>query len=840
MNSLKKYFLIPLILFLSIARNTPAASESEHESSLLRVYEVNKKVCDFPDREDFSTPEAAYATINQLYASGDQGFWRRVSAKELAQRMSVKKGKRKLSKTKVHESMNTEILEVRVFDGKFAYVLAKLPYEWKTVIDCRSFELEGGRWLNAGNDVFGSMEKARRKFDIMCGYRVKKPTRQKVEDPEEYLRPYVEFLKINGKDPHEFVLEALREYKVVIIGETHHRPRYWAFNSSLVAHPDFAKQVGTIYMELPSNDQALIDKFLAGDECDTKLVIKMLRHMLWMGWPDKPMLDFFVAVWKANQNLKPEQRMRIVLVDMERPWEKIQSRDDWRQYDVDRDKYMAENIVRDIQSHPEEKRNTLFIVGVGHTSLNFAFYGGHPLRTAGWHLREKVGEDKVYAITQHRCVMTNMGRVDGRLCLGLFDSAFAKLDNRPMAFTLEQGPFGEQAYDGQPDVPVWSKYREGFNAYLYLGPLKDEIFSPLIQGFYTDEFVKELDRRYRMMFGRGWEEQYRRDKMDAETFIQWMSGKGGSWGNPRKWRNKLGPINAWKYGDEWQEEMRKEKHKYAMKHPEEIEQAAAKLFEAIRNADYERHRGGSYWQQFPGGDVEYQVHHHADSWVKWICKNFAADPIESLEVGKMFEGEGGRPAVDYTVTLQSGRVLKGVLPFEYLPRQQVWMGVHGIDWHLQYPEEMTKEREAKAEPIETETEQASVSVIEIPEASLVDRSGPEATVRSWTKAVATGNVQDALACMLPGGADYEDVKKILNAKPSSPMFFMRKMWESIDIDKPARILGKTLIEDEATIGWEFYFKEEFTIEGRTFKPGDGFEFDATLKKHGDYWLIDNI
>jgi hypothetical protein len=36
----------------------------------------NKKVCDFPDKEDFSTPEAAYEVINRVPASGKQGAWR--------------------------------------------------------------------------------------------------------------------------------------------------------------------------------------------------------------------------------------------------------------------------------------------------------------------------------------------------------------------------------------------------------------------------------------------------------------------------------------------------------------------------------------------------------------------------------------------------------------------------------------------------------------------------------------------------------------------------------------------------------------------------------------------
>jgi hypothetical protein len=29
-----------------------------------------------------------------------------------------------------------------------------------------------------------------------------------------------------------------------------------------------------------------------------------------------------------------------------------------------------------------------------------------------------------------------------------------------------------------------------------------------------------------------------------------MSGPGGSWGNPRRWRYRLGPVTAWRRGDE--------------------------------------------------------------------------------------------------------------------------------------------------------------------------------------------------------------------------------------------------------------------------------------------------
>jgi hypothetical protein len=510
-----------------------------------------------------------------------------------------------------------------------------------------------------------------------------KPSRPKVENPGSYLKPFVGFLKTHGEEPKAFVMKALAKHKVVIIGEIHHRPRYWAFNSSLVTEPDFPKLVGTIYMELPSNDQELVDKFLAAEDCNTMPVIEMLRDNLWMGWPDQAMLDFFITVWMVNQDLEPKQKLRIVLADMQRPWKEIQERGNWQKYEaISRDRQMADNILADIREHADEKRNTLFIVGVDHTALNLKFFEGSSVTTAGWYLRGELGADKVYTIFQHRPVQTNQGRVDGRLCLGLFDSAFAAIGNKPIAFPLEKGPFGEQPYDADPETPVSSTYKDGFNSYLCLGPLETEIFSPLIAGFYTNEFVKELDRRYRMTFGKGWAENYKRDEMNAETFIAWMSN---GWGKPRReWqRNILGPMDAWKYGDNWKEKIRKANYATAFEHPEVITNAATELFNAIRNADYEHYSNGSDWQHFLPQGLDYQVNHYFDEWVRWVCKTFKNNPIQSVELGKVFKGPSDRPVIPYKLTLKDGTILEGNLPFDYNPQLQVWYGVEGIDWHLQ-------------------------------------------------------------------------------------------------------------------------------------------------------------
>jgi hypothetical protein len=664
-------FLLPA-LFPCTSNRTPAASSAERQSSMLRVYKVNKKVCDFPDKEDFSTPEAAYVVINRVMAGGHQGKWRQISVKSLADRLSPADAKNievKPENAKVW--LNAQILEVRIFKEQRAVVLAELTWDPNSPkIDKRYLELKDGRWLNHGQDPSAnSLQEARAESNAKFAYMLEKPSRPRIENPEAYLKPFVEFLKNEAQEPKAFVMKALAEFKVTIIGEIHHRPRYWDFNSSLVIEPDFPKYVGTIYLELPSNDQGIVDQFLVANTCDTAPVIEMLRDNLWMGWPDRAMLDFFITVWIVNQNLEPQQQLRIVLVDMQRPWSQIKKKQDWGRYSVNRDKFMAENILKDLREHPEDKRNTLLIVGVGHTALNLEYFEDAPVMTAGWCLYNKLGPENVYAVFQHRCIQTNMGRVDGRLCMGLFESAFAAVDNKPMAFPLDIGPFGEEPYDADPERPVSSTYKDGFNAYLYLGPLETEIFSPLIAGFYTDDFVNELERRFRLMYGKGWAEAYRQEKSDAESFINWM---GNSWGKPRqKWQiDILGPVDAWhRGGKDWKQAIEEEKIQQVAGQPEVIEKVAKDFFDKLC--------------QIPPVVGPYQTYTDYPRHRRWIKETFNKNPIISVKLGAVFTDESKRPAVPYKLTLKDSTILEGVLPFQYDARNKNWYGVEGIDWHLQ-------------------------------------------------------------------------------------------------------------------------------------------------------------
>jgi hypothetical protein len=139
-------------------------------AGLVQTYPVNKQVSAFPTNGNLSTPEAAYAACNRVSASGEQERWRQVSVRRLAKRLPANAKKTGVRPSVAREYLTAEILEVHVYRDAMAMVFARIPHRQRSIVDIRSFELEDGRWLNAGNDITGSLEEARKLFPSRCRY----------------------------------------------------------------------------------------------------------------------------------------------------------------------------------------------------------------------------------------------------------------------------------------------------------------------------------------------------------------------------------------------------------------------------------------------------------------------------------------------------------------------------------------------------------------------------------------------------------------------------------------------------------------------------------------------
>jgi RNA polymerase sigma factor (sigma-70 family) len=151
-----------------------------------------------------------------------------------------------------------------------------------------------------------------------------------------------------------------------------------------------------------------------------------------------------------------------------------------------------------------------------------------------------------------------------------------------------------------------------------------------------------------------------------------------------------------------------------------------------------------------------------------------------------------------------------------------------------------------ARPLETTVEPPVVPEPQTTksDSSKPDLSSPEAAVRSFTKAFASGNAEAAMACMLPGGTDYEDIQKTLDAGPDNPDqqgSYQMKLWlQALDPDAEMPIIEVKEGERGTEVTWQVTYKKDVTIDGHTFRAGDTFNLDATLRQVDGSWLIDGI
>jgi hypothetical protein len=497
-----------------------------------------------PTVADRSTPEGTYAALLRAFAEGTPDV-RPLFHPKVHGRIhtSVLQPRPEPERSEIRGARIEDVLEV----GDFAAVIGTIGSGSKEGVDLWFMQREAGRWGALGNDRFASIEQARRKarssLAKMAPVAVAAaPAR--VANPEAHLARFTGFLASSGRDPKAFLLETLATHDLVAFGEIHNRVASWALLQALVADPAFAERTGTIYMELPRHAQPLMARFLASPALDVEPVREILRSVFQEGWPCKDEVDFLAAVWRVNRGLAPSKRLRVVLVDQSWDWSRVKTAQDLPTLESDRDALMADAILADLKTRPDP-RHALFQVGYLHLPSALVRAGDRaPYPSAGQRLRAVLG-DRLFTVVQHGPVMGNRGgQLDGRVRRGLFDEAFARAGNTPVAFALARSPFGAEPFDMAIDLRGFEgMLGRTFDGYVFLGPLEQDRYSDVAPGFYTDTFAREVDRRYRLTSGVGVKEAEDLQGSDAAAIeagmARWM-------GKPAAWVGHVGPVDAWR------------------------------------------------------------------------------------------------------------------------------------------------------------------------------------------------------------------------------------------------------------------------------------------------------
>ena len=504
----------------------------------IQVRIIHQPWSTMPVPRDLSSPEGSLAAVIRVLLDG--GEIRPLFAKSIQGRLPSDLIKAQPEKTQA-------LLRPLVMDevhqaGDGAAILSVLG---DGSLSVRYLEFEEGHWACLGEDGTATMEEGRKLAGRFLSGQVKSTPQAPIAHAEAKLASFVSYLDKHGKEPKELLLEAMASHRLTALGEIHNRPLSWATYTALVQDPRFAQRVGTLFLELPANGQVLMDRFLAADGLDPSPLLDILRDLYHDGWPDQAMVDFLSTLWKVNHFLPMGRKIRVCLVDQAWDWRAIRTKEDLPKLQQDRDSLMARRILEDLEQNTDP-RHAVFLVGYLHlpAKLTLRLDPSNKLQNAGTRLREKLG-NQLYAVMQHGPVLANSGGgVYGRIRQGLFDEAFLHKGNQPLAFALPGSPFGQEPFDSSWDLRGYQgTYGGAFDAYLYLGPLEQETFAPMVPGFYTEAYATEVDRRCQLLYGTGVKEAEDLKGSDAAAITE---GAARLWGQPRQWIGKLGPVGAWR------------------------------------------------------------------------------------------------------------------------------------------------------------------------------------------------------------------------------------------------------------------------------------------------------
>ena len=461
---------------------------------------INKQLKDFPDTYDLSTPLNAGITCSYLIVNGKENLWRDASVYMIKEYFP--KGRvadRVVSEENKTRMLNGTIEEVIIYKDSFACMITKLDSAYYSI---RWLGFEDGKWLNNGEDGRHSLEESRNLFNTYASKNLAKLHQSNVvKSVSTDTLAFVNYIKQYGSEPKHFLLETLAKYPLVIYGEIHRRKVSWDFLSSVLSDSRFPERVGTVFLELPAYQQPEFDRFYASKELDTEILLDIMRSEQIYGWWDRGEYEFLLNVWKLNQTLPADRQIRVIATDEQPPYKLFKTEEDfekWRENSYNRNTRMADVIEQTVKTKMDN-RNCLFVVGYMHAYKSHVpvAEGENPVLSAGAQLVQRLSAENVFNIFQHVPMGTNWGAL-GLIRQGLFDVAFEKTGNKPVAFNLSDSPFGTEPFDADYGMSFDSRvgnFADNFDGYIFFQPLKDEDSDYVLYGIWNDQFVEEIKRR---------------------------------------------------------------------------------------------------------------------------------------------------------------------------------------------------------------------------------------------------------------------------------------------------------------------------------------------------------
>lgn len=467
-----------------------------------KTEDISKRVCDLKvDSINLSSPLEYYLSRTWVRSTGQKRYWKDISSSKFS--FDPAEQDEIVDDQFRNYILNETIDRIITYRDSVGAIITHTDGEDLYLLNfCW---LENGRWVNGGQGLGESLEEAQQSLLAHLPAHYANLPRITLINTIPQQTPFTDFIRDIESSPEQFVSDMLSTHKLVINGEIHRRKVSWDMLKRLIALPEFPERTGHVFMELPSWCQSMMDQFMEGDTLDTDIILRIFREEQLNGWWDRGEYEFLCDLWQLNHALPAESKIKVTLADYQIPYSQVSHKG--QREEEDRNTHMADIIEQTISS-TTDKRNSLFLVGCAHAykssnpGIASAAYGKKPELTAAAQLAQRLGGENVFTIFQHILSGDNSGNNKRPLREGVFDKAFDMNHNKPIGFKLAGSPFGQEPFDGiyeiKYDISTGS-YADNFDGYLFLHPIATEPTATPLTEIFTDEFVKEMQRRASVM-----------------------------------------------------------------------------------------------------------------------------------------------------------------------------------------------------------------------------------------------------------------------------------------------------------------------------------------------------
>lgn len=327
--------------------------------------------------------------------------------------------------------------------------------------------------------------------------------KQTKSNTKSETKEYIDFLQKQNISAKDYVLSLFDKYDFVIISErAHYENTQYKLYFDIISDKRFINNVGNIFVEVGvSSEQENVERFLTSENLTENEIerkaLEIYRNIPFLpSWDKTSYYDFLIQLYRINQNLKPDKKIRLYYSDVPFSWKDIKNKEQYKIF-MDtistRDSIIAKQIIDKIEKSKIKK--ALIILNYRHGFTNIRYIkDGKKAENTGRYLKEKYGNrianvliNDLYLRNDTFCSYQN----------GKWDASFELLNKINIGFDFKNSPFGKDSFDMYP-VANDLTYNDVFTGFVYTSPIDSFLFKKGVKNYISNDFKSEYIRRVKI------------------------------------------------------------------------------------------------------------------------------------------------------------------------------------------------------------------------------------------------------------------------------------------------------------------------------------------------------